>query len=138
MVVTMSKIDVPDAPVLQFLYAPNDITISPAPSWSARSAAGAVTSRSDWTGNGPEKVSVSTRQSVSPANADRLENLLETLRAWVKFPTDLTQAPSRAALAWGDFYYTGVLTDLQIKKEVVDDRGRALVATIDFTLLESI
>lgn len=139
LVVVLSRVDVPGGSVLTFPHAPNEVTIVPAPSWKDRRAAGAVASSQDWTGNASEKVSVSTRQSVpAGASPNRLETLINGLRAWSKKPTDLTQAPSRVAMSWGDYYYTGVLSNLSIKKEVVDDRGNALVASISFTLLESI
>lgn len=136
--VVLSQVDVPDGPILQFPYSPHEISITPNPVWSERKAAGAVVSRMDWTGNGSSKVNINTRQKAFPGETERLENLLATLTAWATLPTDLTQMPTRVAMSWGDFLYTGVLKNLVIKKEVVDDRGNSLVAAVSFTLMESI
>lgn len=136
LVVTLSARDIPDEDTIRFPYAPNEVTIAPVPSWSARKAAGAITPRMDWTGNGPKKVTVSTKQSASPGDL-RLETFLRRLMNWATFPTDLTQEPTRVLMSWGDQTFSGVLTVPVVKKEVVDDQGYALVATINFSLMES-
>lgn len=137
--VVLSRVDEPaGSPTLKFPYSPHEISITPSPGWTARKAAGAETSKMDWTGNGPERVSLNTRQQARPGDTGRLENMISKLKTWATRPTDLTQMPSRVSMTWGDYFYVGVITGLVIKKEVVDDRGNALVAGISFTLTESL
>ncbi len=134
----LSQMDVNDRTVLEFPYAPHEISIKPSPSWTARKAAGAVVARMDWTGNAPKVIKVSTRQSASPGKTRELENFLTKLISWAEFPVDTTQMPSRLLMSWGQFSYSGVLTGLEVHKEVLDDEGRALVARVSFSLTESL
>jgi hypothetical protein len=136
MSVTLFARDIPDEAVITFPYAPHEVTVAPVPAWTARKAAGAIAPRMDWTGNGPKKVTISTKQSAAPGDL-RLETFLGRLMNWATFPTDLTQAPTQVLMSWGDHVFSGVLTVPVVKKEVMDDRGNALVATLSFALMES-